>query len=311
MFESRLTPLPYAPWEPTKTTLHLWTQIVGKIRLGATPHRNHWWNVTLVPTVRGLTTQRMRHGETFFELEFDFVAHRLVARSGDGAQAPSFALTDGTSVAEFYERTLALLRVLGVDAHILGKPYGIPFEAPRFADDHEHRSYDAGAVRRWWDALLWTADVFDEFASEFAGKQSPAHLFWHGFDLAMARFSGARAAGPPKTDAVQQEAYSHEVIAFGFWPGDANTPGATYYTYTAPEPQTLTEFPLHPEPAAWYPQGTGHLGGLPYEAVRISTNPRATLLEFLRSGYEAGTTAVPWRAADLASTYRSQTVTTT
>ncbi|MEA2664213.1 MAG: hypothetical protein QOI11_1157, partial [Candidatus Eremiobacteraeota bacterium] len=192
------------------------------------------------------------------------------------------------------------LRALGIEARILAKPYGVPMTTP-FAQDEEHRSYDRVMVRRWFDALLWTANVFEEFAGEFAGKQSPAHLFWHSFDLALARFSGRRAGGPPKADPVEREAYSHEVIAFGFWPGDPATPAPTFYTYTAPEPAGLTARPLRPDGAGWYPSGAGHLGALPYDAVRGAADPRAALLEFLHAGYEAGTTSAGWDAASLAS----------
>jgi Family of unknown function (DUF5996) len=175
----------------------------------------------------------------------------------------------------------------------------VPITTP-FARDEEHRSYDRVAVRRWFDALVWTTSVFDEFASEFAGKQSPVHLFWHSFDLAMGRYSGRRADGPPKDDPVERKAYSHEVIAFGFWPGDPNTPAATYYTYTAPEPSDLTRQTLAPEGAAWYPSGSGHLGALPYDIVRTAADPKAALLAFLRSGYDAGVRTAGWNAASLA-----------
>ncbi len=176
-------------------------------------------------------------------------------------------LEDGLSVAQFYRTVFEMLRGFAVEAKILAKPYGMPTTTP-FALDEEHRSYDRVAVRRWFDALVWTTSVFDEFASEFAGKQSPVHVFWHSFDLAMSRFSGRPAAGPPKSDPVEQEAYSHEVISFGFWPGDPNTPAPTYYTYTAPEPADLTQRTLAPPRAGWYPSGSGHLGAVPYDVVR-------------------------------------------
>lgn len=302
MPEALLAPLPYAPWEPTKTTLHLWCQIVGKLRLRYTAHRNHWWNVTLFPTARGLSTLRLRDGDTFFELEFDFVDHALVLRSNRAHGPASIPLEDGLSVAAFYREVLRLLGELGIEPRILAKPYGVPMTTP-FAQDDEHRSYDRTSVRRWFDALLWTADVFEQFAGPFVGKQSPAHLFWHSFDLAMGRFSGRPAAGPPRAGLVEREAYSHEVISFGFWPGDAATPAPTYYTYTAPEPAALAEQPLRPAGAAWHPAGAGHLGTLPYDAVRTASDPRAALLEFLRSGYEAGTRSANWDAAALTSAF--------
>ena len=294
-----LAPLPYEAWEPTKTTLHLWCQIVGKVRLRYTPSRNHWWNVTLLPTARGLSTLRMRDADTFFEIELDFIDHAARLRSNRAHAPATFPLQDGLSVADFYRQIVQLLAGIGVDAHIVAKPYGVPMTTP-FAQDREHHAYDRVMVRRWFDALLWTANVFEEFAGSFLGKESPAHLFWHAFDLALARYSGRAAAGPPKDDPVQQEAYSHEVIAFGFWPGDEKTPAPTYYTYTAPEPQDLTVQTLRPDAAGWYPSGSGHLGALPYETVRTAHDPKTTLIEFLRSGYESGTRTAKWDVAALA-----------
>jgi hypothetical protein len=299
-----LPPLPYAEWEPTKTTLQLWCQIVGKLRLRYTAHRNHWWNVTLIPTARGLSTIRMHAGDADFEAELDFIDHQLVLRT-NRAHAPAIVmLEDGLSVAHFYRTVFDALRGFDIDAKILAKPYGMPTTTP-FAQDEEHRSYDRVAVRRWFEVLVWTTSVFEEFAREFVGKQSPVHLFWHSFDLAMSRFSGRPAAAPPNDDPVEREAYSHEVIAFGFWPGDPNTPAPTYYTYTAPEPADLTRAALAPQGAAWYPSGSGHLGGLPYEVVRNAADPKAALLEFLHSGYAAGVRTAGWDAALLASPFRS------
>jgi hypothetical protein len=293
-----LEPLPYDEWKATKTTLHLMCQIVGKIRLRHVPHKSHWWNVTLHPTARGLSTLRMRAGETFFEIAFDFVDHRVIV-STDSAHAPAtIELRDGLSVSEFYRTLFSILREFGLDISIVATPYGMGVETP-FASDTEHASYDATMVRRWWRAVLWTSNVFDRYASEFNGKQSPAHLFWHSFDLALARFSGRPAGGPPKSDRVQQEAYSHEVIAVGFWAGDETTPFPAYYTYTAPEPNTLATMPLAPEGADWIASGAGHIGRLAYDVVRESANPSATLLSFLRSGFEAGARAAAWNAEAL------------
>jgi hypothetical protein len=300
--DQTLSPLPYAGWEPTKTTLHLWCQVVGKIRLRYTAHRNQWWNVTLVPTARGLSTLRMRHGSTLFDLEFDFIDHALVLRSNQAHAPLSLPLEDGLSVATFYERVMEMLREIDIVATILAKPYGVPMTTP-FAEDRAHHHYDRTMVRRWFDAISWTTSVFEDFASEFAGKESPVHVFWHSFDLAMARFSGLPAGGDPRPDRVQQEAYSQQVIAFGFWPGDPNTPAPTYYTYTAPEPASLIAQTLQPEGAAWVPSGSGHAGNLPFDIVRTSADPRAALLAFLRSGYEAGTETAQWNVGRLASSY--------
>lgn len=298
-----LAPLPYADWKQSKLTLHLMCQIVGKIRLGHVPYRSHWWNVTLHPTARGLSTLRMRHGDAFFEIEFDFIDHRLILRSSHAHEPKSFELHDGMSVATFYATVFAALAELGISTKIVDKPYGMDVKTP-FSADIEHASYDRVMVRRWWEATLWTADIFDQYASEFLGKESPAQLFWHAFDLALARFSGRPAAGPPKADIVQQEAYSHEVIAVGFWPGDENTPAPTYYTYTAPEPADLSSQKLEPSGAAWFPSGSGHLGALPYDVVRESNDPRATLMQFLHSGFQAGVKTAAWDLSNVMSTYR-------
>lgn len=304
-----LAPLPYEDWKPTKTTLHLMCQIVGKIRLGHVPYRSHWWNVTLHPTARGLSTYRMRAGTTFFEIAFDFIDHRLVINVA-GTHAPAtIPLRDGLTVAQFYEAVFELLAGFGIETAIVDKPYKMGVETP-FSSDREHHAYDRVMVRRWWEIVLWSADVFDRYASETVAKESPAHLFWHSFDLALARFSGRPSNRPPSNNVVEDEAYSQEVIAVGFWPGDDKTPAPTYYTYTSPEPATLASMPLAPKGAAWVPSGTGHLGVLPYDLVRASADPSATLLEFAHSGYKAGVEAGKWpalpgHAADCDRLYRA------
>jgi hypothetical protein len=208
-----------------------------------------------------------------------------------------FPLYDGLTVAEFYTRLFELLASAGINAKILAKPYDIPIAKP-FAKDREHASYDVQMVRRWWQITLWSANVFQRFATQFAGKQSEPELFWHSLDLAMGRYSGRRAPGPPKSSKVDQEAYSHEVIAFGFWAGDANVPAPTYYTYTAPEPPELSKQVLAPATASWVASGSGHLGTLPYEVVRTSPDPAKTLTQFLESGYQAGIRAAKWDAGE-------------
>ncbi|MGA7571514.1 MAG: DUF5996 family protein [Candidatus Aquilonibacter sp.] len=293
MPNSLLAPLPYEEWTPTLTTLHLWCQIVGKLRLGHVPYRSHWWNVTLLPTARGLSTGRMRAGTTFFQIDFDFVDHEVVVQSNRAHEPASIPLRDGLSVAEFYATLFQTLAAFGIQTRIVDKPYGMGVDIP-FSVDRDHASYDRVMVRRWWEIILWTADVFDQYASEFIGKESPAHVFWHSFDLAIARYSGRQANKPPSENPVEQEAYSQEVISVGFWAGDPNTPAPTYYTYTAPEPASLTSMPLAPVQAAWSASGSGHLGVLPYDAVRTAADPRATLLEFMHAGFNAGTKAANW-----------------
>jgi hypothetical protein len=285
--------LPLASWEDTKTTLHLWSQIVGKVRLASTAPRNHWWNVTLYVDVRGLTTRRLHGADgVVFQIDFDFVDHRLVVRTNRG-ETESFALVDGLSVAAFDERLHATLARLGVDVAIRESPFGVPVTTP-FTDDREHAAYDADAVERFWRILDWTDGVLEEFAGRFCGKTSPVHLFWHSFDLAVARFGGTRAPKGTELGLVDREAYSHEIIPFGFWAGDQNVREPTYYSYTSPEPDGLREAPLAPVEARWIDSGAGSLAVLPYEAVRTSTEPRATLLAFFESAYQAGAGAAGW-----------------
>ncbi|HEY0393609.1 MAG TPA: DUF5996 family protein [Candidatus Elarobacter sp.] len=295
----RLPDIPYPAWEATKTTIHLYAQIVGKIALKASSLRNHWWNCTLKPTARGIRTDRLHFDGTSFDIELDFVDHRAIVRASEHDEV-AFALHDGLSVAEFFSSLQGVLGALGIDVPISAKPYGVAALTTPFAQDHEHASYDAGAVRRWWDVIRWSSDVMEAFASEFTGKQGPVQVFWHSFDLALGRYSGRLAGGPPKDDPVSQEAYSHEVIAFGFWAGDANVREPTYYTYTAPEPASLTSFGLRPDGASWSAAGSGHMGTVPYAVIRGSSDPRAALLEFLRSAYEAGAEAAEWDVAALA-----------
>ncbi len=288
-------------WEPTKDTLRLWTQIVGKVRMAAAPPQNHWWHVSLYVDARGLTTRRLPATPNDFEVAFDFVDHRLVVRTARG-DVESFPLTDGLSVARFYERFFALLAELGLHVPIKAEPYETP-GAPPFAQDTERASYDRAAVERFWHALRWVDGRFAEFGGWFSGKTSPVHFFWHSFDLALTRFSGRRAPDLPTADGVTREAYSHEVISFGFWPGDQNVREPAFYAYTAPEPPRLSEGRLRPDGARWQPSGSTHLALLTYDEVRNAADPRRTLLEFLQSAYELGASRAGWDADDLVSSW--------
>jgi Family of unknown function (DUF5996) len=297
-----LPPLPLEEWEPTKTTLHLWVQIVGKIRLASSPPRNHWWHVPLYVDVRGLTTRRLRGANGVgFEIDFDFIDHRLLVETDRGV-ADGFDLADGLSVAQFDERLHELLRRQGVDVAIRESPFGVPMTTP-FPADREHASYNRDAVERFWRILEWTEEVFEEFSGWFCGKSSPVHLFWHSLDLAVARFGGSRARPLPEADPVTQEAYSHQLVSFGFWAGDQNVREPSYYSYAAPEPPGLRDRPLRPDDAFWAEQGAGSLARLPYEAVRTVADPRAALLAFLESAYEAGADALGWDRDELASAW--------
>jgi hypothetical protein len=241
----------------------------------------------------------MPYGGLTVEVELDFVDHRVHIRTSQGRRS-TFALRDRQPCARFYSDVFTALRGVGVDVAILSRPYDLGDSAP-FPDDTEHDSYDADAVERFWTILRRTEAVLARFASGFSGKTSPTQLFWHGFDLAHARYSGRRAPPIEGADPVTAEAYSHEVIAFGWWPGDdRTTPFPAFYSYTAPEPAGLREQPLAPADAQWQAAGGGSLAVLPYDAVRSAPDPAAALLEFYESAYRAGTAAAGWDVAALA-----------
>jgi len=297
-----LEALPLESWEATKDTLHLWVQIVGKVRMASVAPRNHWWHVPLYVDVRGLTTGRMHApGGTTFQIDFDFVDHVLVVRTSDGA-VESFPLADGLSVADFDQQLHAALGRLGIDVAIREQPYGVAVTTP-FPADRDHAAYDRQAVERFWRILGWTDGVLEEFAGWYCGKSSPVHLFWHSFDLALTRFGGGRARDLPDADPVTREAYSHEVVSFGFWAGDANLREPSYYAYAAPEPADLRLQPLRPEQAHWASQGQGSIALLPYDSVRTASDPRATLLAFLESAYRAGARGPGWDRDELSSSW--------
>ena len=283
-------------WRPTKDTLHLYAQIVGKIRLATTAPRNHWWNVPLYVDVRGLTTRRLHHRDTTFEITIDFLDHALVVQTADGGNR-AFELGDGMPVADFDARLHALLAELGIDVEINEQPFGVPTTTP-FPQDVEHASWDREAIERFGRILDWTDTVFEEFSGWFNGKTSPVHLFWHSFDLAVTRFSG-RAGLTIDADPVNQEAYSHELISFGFWAGDDTVGDAAYYSYTAPEPEGLRDQPL--PIGDWIELGAGSLAVLPYETVRMARDPRTTLLAFCQAAYEAGARLAGWNSASFES----------
>lgn len=293
-----LPELRLAGWRATKDTLHLYCQIVGKIKLATTPPRNHWWNVPLYVDVRGLTTRRLHHRGTTFEITLDLIDHALAVRTADG-RTRSFGLAGRLPVADFDQALHAVLGELDIDVAIKEVPFGVPMTTP-FAQDAEHASWDREAIMRFGRILDWSDAVFEEFSGWFNGKTSPVHLFWHSLDLAVTRFSG-RPAPPIDADPVTREAYTHEVISFGFWPGDDTVGDAAYYSYTAPEPAGLRGQPL---PAGtWTQYGPGSLAILPYETVRTARDPRTTLLAFCQSAYEAGARLAGWDTASLTSTW--------
>ncbi len=296
-----LPSLPLEDWSPTKDTLHLWLQIVGKIKLAYMPPRNHWWHVTLRPHLRGLTTGRVPVDATRrFEISLDLIDHSATITTQAGAQE-RLDLRDGMSVAAFDRELHAMLKRLGLDVPILEIPFGVPMKTG-FKQDEEHASYDPDAVTRFWRILDWSDGVFETFSGWFCGKTSPVQLFWHSLDLAFARYNGARAPAMPEADPVTQEAYSHEVIAFGFWAGDEQVPEPSYYSYTSPEPAGLRTKEL-PPPARWSERSGGSLALLSYDAIRTEADPEASLLGFLQGAYEAGASAAGWDTAALESSW--------
>ncbi|MDQ4106491.1 MAG: DUF5996 family protein [Actinomycetota bacterium] len=259
--ERALPPLPLEEWESTRETLHRYAQVVGKVRLGYTPYRNHWWHVPLYVSTRGLTTGHIPYGDVTFEICFDLLDNRLEVSTGDGG---SFAFPlDDLPVATFYSRLFEGLGSLGIDVSIDPKPFDLDDEYT-LDENTFHSTCDPEYTRRYWRVLVWVDQVFKEFAGRFIGKQSPVQLYWHSFDPAVTRFSGRRAPERPDADRVTREAYSHEVISFGFWPGDRRVREPAFYSYTAPEPEDLTDQPLEPGAAFWAPEGgTASILGIP------------------------------------------------
>jgi hypothetical protein len=289
--------LTLSAWADTRDTLQLWTQIVGKVRLALEPMVNHWWQVPLYVSARGLTTSLMAAGATGLEMEFDFLDHALVLRTTDGRTLD--VPLERRPVADFYTETMAALGDLGVDVHVLARPVEITDAIP-FADDVTHSAYDPAAARRFWLALVQAHRVMTRFRGRFLGKASPVHFFWGADDLAATRFSGRRAPRHPGgvphlPDWVQEIAYSHEVSSCGFWPGGSAE--GSFYSYAYPEPPGFADWPVEPA-AAFY---DGDLGEfiLPYAAVRAAADPDAILLTFFQSTYEAAADLAAWDRAAL------------
>lgn len=292
-----LPPLPYADWLPTKTTLHLYCQIVGKVRLALMPPLNHWWHVTLYPSARGLTTRSVPDGRGgAFEIVLDLVDHRLEIETSRGDRR-SFPLA-GQPVADFHRQLFAALGELGVEAAIDPRPFDMGVETP-FAADREHHAWDRDAIARFWRVLLWSTEVIERFAGRFAGKATPVHLFWHSFDLAYTRFSGRRAPEMPDAGRVSREAYSHEVVSFGFWPGDESLPEPAYYSYVWPVPEGVADRALRPAAAEWSTRTGSPQALLRYAAVSGAERPEAALLEFLESAYAAQAEVAGWPVEEL------------
>jgi hypothetical protein len=290
--------LPLAEWKDTYSTLHMWTQIVGKIRLALTPLVNHWWNVPLYVAPRGLSTSAIPYNDRFFQITFDFISHLLLIETTDGS-TKTIALRS-RSVAEFYQEMMAALNSLGMPVTIWTTPVEVADRTP-FEKDQKHSTYDPEYAQRVWRILAQTSRVLTKFRSRFIGKVSPVHFFWGAFDLAVTRFSGRTAPSHPGVPNcglfVMVEAYSHEVSSCGFWPGGGLIDEPAFYAYAYPEPQGFKEYPIQPPEAFYHREISEFL--LPYDVVRSAKSPDEVLLSFLQSTYEAEAMCAKWDRAGL------------
>jgi hypothetical protein len=284
--------LPLAEWKDTCDTLHMWTQIAGKVRMALTPPINHFWNVPFYVTARGLSTSLIPYKNSGFEILFDFVDHDLSITTA-GGPARTMPLRPQT-VAAFYREFMLLLDSLGIKARIHARPDEVPNPIP-FAEDVVHKSYDSEYANRFWRTLVIAHNLMLEFRSRFTGKCSPVHFFWGSFDLAVSRFSGRRAPARPGADSITREAYSHEVSSVGWWPGGGEINDAAFYSYMAPEPTEFGSRKIRPQ-AAFY-QPNLHEFFLMYEEVRRSATPQDDVLNFFQSTYDAGAKLAHWEDA--------------
>ncbi|MEM1125127.1 MAG: DUF5996 family protein [Bacteroidota bacterium] len=295
-----LPALPLEAWEDTKRTVHLYLQIVGKIRLKLAPRKNHWWYITLYVSPKGLTTGPVPYAEGVetFELTLNLRTHQLELLTSEGA-FHTLPLGGGRTVAAFYHALTEVLGGLGIEAEILAEPFDMGVEEP-FADLTAPAPYDPEAVERFWRVLLWVDGVLKEFSGRFYGKTSPVHLYWHHMDLVVTRFSGKRGpALDPAMRVSDKDAYSHEVISSGFWAGDENVRGAAFYTYAYPSPSGIDQEVIQPEAAQWVDSNGSPMAMLMYDDLRAHPDPRQALLDFLESTYQAGARRAMWPADEL------------
>jgi hypothetical protein len=289
--------LPVAEFEQTRDTLHMWSQVVGKVRMALAPPVNHWWHTTLYLSPRGLTTSLIPYGRGGFEMEFDFRRHQLSLETSDGERRA--VPLEQKPVAQFHAETMAALRELGIEVEILPRPVEVVKAIP-FPEDYEHAAYDPDAAQRFWRLLLQADRVFSEFRGRFRGKASPVHFFWGAFDLATTRFSGRSApthpgGAPNCANWVMEEAYDQEVSSAGYWPGGDGE--GIFYSYAYPEPDGFADYPVRPEAASYSRELREFV--LPYEAVRTADDPDRALLEFLQTTYEAAAELGGWNRAVL------------
>lgn len=282
--------LPLEVWKETYATLHLWLQIVGKIKLKLCPFVNHWWEVALYPSPQGLRTSLIPYGPVLFEIEFDFVNHRLIVTTNEG-QRRSMMLKS-QSVASFYRELMGILRSLDLRFQIDLEPKELPLPVTPFDQDENHRCYDVKYAHRFWWILMQISRVFEEFRACYYGKSSPVHFWWGSFDLAVSRFSGRPSTPPPTGDHITRVGYSHEVMSCGFWPGSGNIQECAFYSYIFPEPSGFAKSTIMPAAAYYNSMTKGFI--LPYEAVRSSADPHKEILAFCQSSYSAAADLAQW-----------------
>lgn len=283
---------PLENWSATKETLHRYLQIVGKLRLSLMPKDNHWWHITLYVTSSGISTDPIPNGDFTFEVALDFIDHKLIVSTSKGDRR-SFELKDGLSVADFYKNLTNILDDLSIDFDILAKPYDLSDSIP-FDQCTMHDSYDAAAVHNAWQILVQVDMVLKEFSGRSYSKTCPVHIYWHHLDLVVTRFSGKKAPDMGDVSQVEKEAYSHEVISFGFWFGDDTIKEPAFYSYTYPSPEGIDKEPLRPQSAKWQDSNGSSMALLMYEDVRTSDNPNQRIMDFLESSYQAGAKLAGW-----------------
>jgi hypothetical protein len=293
---SLLPPLALAEWEATKTTLHLYMQIVGKIQLKLNPKRNHWWHVAFYPVARGISSQQIPYDGKILEILFNLIDHRLEINTSAG-EYEEIVLEDGLSVAAFYQQVFAKLQKLQLRVRIVARPFGLGIHEP-FNHISQHHTYHKEPVERFWKILLWSHGIFQEFCSRFSGKTCPVQLYWHHLDLNLTRYSGRKAPSPPKnTGLVTREAFSHELISFGLLPGDDWINDTAFYAYHYPAPAGINQELLQPPAAQWVMSKGMPMALLMYNDLRLTADPEGALLAFMESAWQAGVKYTGWYTA--------------
>ncbi len=298
MLENNLFPeFPLSEWEATKETLHRYIQIVGKLNLAGMPRKNHWWYITIKVNSRGLSSGSIPYKDFSFDIQFDLTHHNLDIHTSKG-ESRTFSLKEGLSVSEFYTKLMEHLNALGIYLEIKDEPYDLQDKIP-FSECTVHRTYDSKKAHQFWQTLLQVDMVFKEFGGRSYSKTSPVQIYWHHLDIAVTRFSGRKAPVMPNANRADRDAYSHEVISFGFWFGDKDVRNPAFYSYTFPSPEGLENEPLQPEEAKWIDANGSPMAFLDYNDLRIKDDPKKCLLDFLESAYQAGARLAGWDIDEL------------